>query len=235
MKKTKTSWWHNWIVRNLLLGAGFVLALVLLAGLFLRIRTRHNKEITVPDMRNLSWAQARSAAAAAGIQVYVMDSIYRQRAPKGVVLNQLPEAGARVKRDRKVALTITATTPRKVKMPNLVGTSIRAASSELAAKGLVLGRLSYVSDIATNQVLRQTFRGRDVQAGREIADGSVIDLTLGLNSADSRTYIPNLVGFKYQTAVDVLHENSLNLSSARFEKDIRTYADTLAAGNICTG
>ncbi|MBO4263652.1 MAG: PASTA domain-containing protein [Bacteroidales bacterium] len=225
----KESLLRNRMVRNLLLGVCFVAGIILAANIFLHIRTQHNREITVPDFRNLSLPLARSTASSAGVQVYVMDSIYRQRMPKGVVLNQLPEAGAQVKRGRKVALTITAVTPRKVKMPNLVGTSIRAARSELSAKGLVLGRLTYVSDIATNQVLRQTCCGRDIRPGSEVADGSRIDLTLGLNSTESLTYIPNLVGCKYLSAVDMLHENSLNLSAARFGGDVRSYADTLAA------
>ena len=52
MKKKKVSS-GNWIVRNLLLGALFVILVIVAASIFLSIRTRHGKEISVPDLSGL--------------------------------------------------------------------------------------------------------------------------------------------------------------------------------------
>ncbi len=219
----------NWIVKNLLLGALFVIVLIAAISIFLSVRTRHGREVTVPDLTSQTVSDASSAAGAAGLRIQVTDSVYMKRMARGAVVSQLPKAGAKVKPGRKISLTINSLVPKKVSMPNLVHVSLRQAKAELTAKGLVLGRLTYVSDIATNNVLQQQYRGRNIEPGRQLYTGSVIDLVLGLNGADAMTYVPNLHGFKYLRAVDALHENSLNVSGLFFDKSVRTYNDSLNA------
>lgn len=227
--KQKKSIHGNWIVRNLILGVVFVLVLVTVVSVFLSIRTRHGKEITVPDLSGLTVRDARVTALAANLMVTVSDSVFMKRIPRGAVVSQLPRAGSRVKPGRKIALTINSQVPKKVTMPNLIHVSLRQAKAELSAKGLVLGRLKYVSDIATNNVLQQQYRGRDIDPGTQLYSGSVIDLVLGLNGADAMTYVPNLRGYKYLSAIDAIQDNSLNVSAVVFDKGIRTYADSMAA------
>ena len=228
MKKSK-SILGNWIVRNLLLGVLFVLLVVAAASIFLSIRTRHGKEVTVPDLSGLSVQDAGSMASRAALKVVVADSVYMRRVARGAVVSQLPRAGSKVKPGRKIALTVNSQVPKKVSMPNLIHVSLRQAKAELSAKGLMLGRLRYVSDIATNNVLRQLYRGHDIDPGTQLYTGSVIDLTLGLNGTDAMTYVPNLTGYKYLSAIDAIQDNSLNVSAVVFDKEVRTYADSLAA------
>ena len=229
MAQNKKSLAGNWIVRNLVLGIVFVLLIVAAASIFLSLRTRHGKEITVPDMTGLTQQDAKRTASAAGLRVIVTDSVYMKRVARGAVVSQIPRAGSRVKPGRKISLTVNSRVPKKVAMPNLVHVSLRQAKAELSSKGLVLGHLEYVADIATNNVLRQKYRGKDITPGREIYTGSTIDLVLGLNGADAMTYIPNLKGYKYLSAVDALHDNSLNVTALVFDKKVRTYSDSLAA------
>ena len=114
-------------------------------------------------------------------------------------------------------------------MPLLVGYSMRQAKAELSSRGLNLGRLIYVNDIATNNVLKQFFNSREIAAGSQIESGSVIDLMVGLNSEDNRTYAPDVKGLKYLRAVDAVHDNSLNIGKLNFDKEVRTYSDSLNA------
>ncbi len=227
--KKKQSILGNWVARNLILGVIFVLLLVAAASIFLSIRTRHGREVTVPDLSGMSVRDAKVTAMTGNLLVVVSDSIYMKRMPRGAVVSQLPRAGSKVKPGRKIALTINSQVPKKVTMPNLIHVSLRQAKAELSAKGLVLGRLKYVSDIATNNVLRQQYRGSDIEPGRQIYTGSVIDLVLGLNGSDAMTYVPNLRGYKYLSAIDAIQDNSLNVSAVIFDKEVRTYADSMAA------
>lgn len=219
----------NWIVRNLLMGAAFILILTLAVTLFLSIRTRHGKEVTVPDFSNMSVAEASSEAGRSGLKVVVYDSVFVKRMQRGAVVSQLPKAGDRVKPGRKIELTINSVVPKKVTMPDLVHVPLRQARAELNSRGLVLGRLSYVSDMATNIVLRQKYRGTDIAPGRELYSGSVIDLVLGLNGGESQTYIPDMRGVKYLSAVDAIHDNGLNISALRFDETVTNYTDSLNA------
>ena len=218
----------NWIVRNLLGAAVVILGLAVVSGLLLNLGTHHGKEIEVPDFTNMSVAEASAEASSVGIRIDVTDSVYVRKMGRGLVFSQLPTAGSKVKQGRRIQLTINSIKPKQVKMPDLVGFSMRQAKAELQAKGLLLGRLRYTEDIATNNVLKQLYKGREIKAGRNIDSGSEIDLVIGLGE-DNETFIPDVVGMKFMRAVDAVHDNSLNVSRLRFDKNIRTYSDSLNA------
>lgn len=225
----KTGFLNNWIVKNILKALVFVVGLILLVNILLGLITQHGKEFSVPDFTNMSVSEARETAARKGMRIEVIDSVYVRRMQRGAVFTQTPAAGSKVKRGRRVLLTINTVVPKQVTMPNLVGYSMRQAKAELASRGLALGRLIYVSDIATNNVLRQLYRNREIQQGASVESGAAIDLVVGLNSEDSRTYAPNTVGMRYLRAVDAVHDNSLNVSKLNFDAGINDYTDSLNA------
>ena len=219
----------NWILRNLIAGVAFVAAVAILASLGLNLITRHGKEVTAPDFTGLSIAQARELAARSHVGVKVTDSVFVKRLSGGVVYRQQPKAGARVKKGRSIFLTINSVVPRKVVMPNLYGYSITEARSELKNHGLNLGKLTYVKDIATNTVLNQHCEGKAVKAGDLIVSGSAVDLIVGVAAEDNRTTVPRVIGMKYISAVDALHEHFLNAGRVRFDENIRSYTDSVNA------
>lgn len=225
----KTGFFKNWIVKNLLLAVAFVAVILLGVNIILGIITQHGKEISVPDFTNMSVAEARETARHSSVRVDVVDSVYVRRMQRGAVFTQTPAPGSKVKKGRRVLLTINTVVPKQVTMPNLVGYSMRQAKAELSSRGLALGRLVYVSDIATNNVLRQLYQNKEIPSGTSIESGAVIDLVVGLNSEDSRTYAPNTVGMKYLHAVDAVHDNSLNVTRLVFDREVRDYSDSLNA------
>lgn len=222
------SFW-KWLVKNLLGLVALVLAIALVAGFLLKLTTRHGKEITVPDLSNMSVSEAKYTAAGENLRIEVTDSVYIRRMGRGLVYSQNPKAGAKVKKGRRILLTINSVTPKKVQMPNLVGYSMRQAKAELLSRGLNLGKLIYVDDIATNNVLKQIHGSREIRPGVQIESGSDIDLVLGLNEEDKETYIPETKGLKYMRAVDVIHDASLNVQKAVFDATVKDYSDSLDA------
>lgn len=222
------SFFSNWIVKNLLGAIAAVAAIVIACSLLLRIGTHHGQEIEVPDMTNMSVRNAQATAEQCGIRIDVTDSVYVRKMGRGLVFSQTPKAGSKVKEGRRIMLTINSVSPKKTTMPNLVGLSMRQAKAELLSKGLILRNLKYVDDMATNNVLRQLYRGREISEGQSIDSGSEIDLVVGLG-ADNQTFIPDVSGMRYMRAVDALHDNSLNVSKLYFDKSIRSYSDSLDA------
>ena len=227
--KKKSGFLSNWIVRNILGAIVFFAALLVGATLLLNFITHHGQTIEVPDLTSLSVDEARHEASRKNLRVEVIDSIYVRRMEKGAVYSQNPKAGAQVKRGRRIMLTINALHAKKVSMPNLVGYSMRQAKAELNSRGLALGKLIYVNDIATNNVLRQIYNNREIRPGKQIETGSEIDLQVGLNPSDNITYVPNVKGMKYLRAVDAIHDNSLNLGRVVFDKTVKNYTDSLNA------
>ena len=219
---------YGFIVKNLVLAVIFVLALGFISNAILKSCTRHNSSVEVPDLIGLSILEARSAAVAAGLEINLADSVYVRDMAKGAVFAQYPKAGAKVKENRTLDLTINAFSNRKVTVPSLIGNPLRQAKAELQSRSLVLGKLNYVPDIATNVVLRQRYKGRDIFAGDKVDAGSVIDLDLGLNFEENHTMVPDVRTMSFGKASDILKDSYLNVT-AKFPKAVRTYSDSISA------
>lgn len=220
----------KWIIRNILWAVVIVVVLIAGAVIFLNVVTQHNRELVVPDFTNMTVAEAEALAADAGMRVEVTDSVFAKRIRKGAVRDQNPAPGSKVKEGRRISLTINALNAKKVTMPNLIDLSMRQALAELQSRGLVLGKLIYVRDMATNNVLRQLHGNREIAPGTTVETDTVVDLVVGLNpDTEASTYVPDVVGKRYMSAVDALHKQSLNIKTLRFDDSVKTYEDSLDA------
>ena len=166
----------HWIVRNLLTAFAVIVVMIVGAMIFLNVATKHNQELSVPDLSNLSVEEAALVAEQAQMRIDVTDSVFVRRMKRGAVYRQNPVPGSKVKSGRRIALTINAVNAKEITMPNLIGYSTRQAKVELLSRGLVLGRLIYVHDMATNNVLRQLHRNKDIDPGVMVESGAVVDL-----------------------------------------------------------
>lgn len=220
---------ENILIKHIILAGCSLLVVIFLLFTMLKFTTRHNQEFEVPSFINMTVEEAEAVARQYELRLEVTDSVYINRMAPGAIFRQNPEAASKVKKNRRILLTINANQPKLVKMPELVGYSLRQAQSELVSNQLSLGKLIYVKDIATNNVLGQLYKGRAIAKGEKIPSESVIDLKLGINETDSTTYIPEIRGIPYRLVREKLAENSLNLSKAVFDESVTNYADSLSA------
>lgn len=220
---------ENILIKHIILAGCSLLVVIFLLFTMLKFITRHNQEFEVPSFINMTVEEAEDVAREYELRLEVTDSVYINRMAPGAIFRQNPEAASKVKKNRRILLTINANQPKLVKMPELVGYSLRQAQSELVSNQLSLGKLIYVKDIATNNVLGQLYKGRAIAEGEKIPSESVIDLKLGINETDSTTYIPEIRGIPYRLVREKLAENSLNLSKAVFDESVTNYADSLSA------
>lgn len=218
-----------WLLKHLLVAVVVVALLVTGAYFLLKSVTMHGEEISVPDFSNLTVAEASALAASKEMKVEVTDSVFVKRMKRGAVYRQNPVPGNKVKKGRRILLTINAVNPKEITMPDLVGHSMRQAKAELLSRGLVLGRLIYEHDIATNNVLRQLYDGKEIEPGTLIESESVVDLVVGLNTVDEVAIAPYLPGLKYLSAVEAVHDHSLNVGYVVFDETVKDYEDSLNA------
>ena len=141
--------------------------------------THHGEAIVVPDLRGLSVKDAMTRADEGNLLVEVVDSFFQSERSIGTVIEQNPKYGMKVKRDRVIFLTINSRFPEQIKMPDLVGTTLRQATAIMETYGLKTGKLGYVPDIS-NTVLVQKFKGKAISPGERIEKGSSIDLVVGI-------------------------------------------------------
>lgn len=222
-------WLWNWFTRHLYMAIAAVAVVVFALFSLLDVITRHNQELTVPSFMGLSVEEAQKLADENNLRLEVTDSVHIPRMAPGAIYKQNPLADSKVKKNRRIIITINAKSPKMVKMPSLVGYSLRQAQSELSSSQLKVGKLIYEPDIATNNVLGQLYEGRPILPGTELPGESVIDLKVGQNEADSLTFVPSLIGKPYAIIKDYLIDNSLNLGTISFDSTISTFQDSLAA------
>ena len=107
------------------------------------------------------------------------ESVFDKTSKPGTVLKQNPNPKEKVKRGRKVYVTVASDQPPIVKMPQLQDVSLRQAEIMLKAKGLILGTVIYKPSPYENAVLEQLYRGRPIASGKDINMGEIITLVVG--------------------------------------------------------
>ena len=158
-----------------LLFAGIYAVLLSLDGF-----TRHGEFIVVPDLEHVSLSKAQELLEKSHLRYEVRDSTaYNKEYPPYTVMKQTPEANEKVKKDRKIYLTINPTNFRKIDLPNIIRRPIKEVRPNLASLNIKIGRVTYVNDISKDAVLRAFYKGKEIKPGDKILENSSIDLECG--------------------------------------------------------
>jgi beta-lactam-binding protein with PASTA domain len=213
------------------LGFAFAIGLIILLAVlvWLRIYTHHGQAIMVPDLAGLTVYEVEEVTSSRNLKFEVVDSVYSSEMPRGTIIKQNPKASTKVKKYRKIFLTVNAINPEKVTMPRLVGLSIRQARLALQNGGLTLGEIKYRPDYAINNVLQQMHADSVINEGTEIRKGEVIDLVLGMGLSNETTRVPDLVGKGFETARKVIADYYLNIGAITYHDSIESQEDSSAA------
>jgi len=206
---------------NLVAALVFVLAVFLFMQHWLSSYTLHGESISVPDLRGLKIDKAETFLRDKNLRFAVVDSIFNLDQEPGVILEQDPSPNSKVKEHRTIYLSINASLPPMIKMPDLVDVSLRQAEAILQSNGLKTGNLVYRPDLAKNAVLAQLYKGSEIRPGSDISKGSVIDLVLGDGLGNTMVSVPNLVSLTKSEALFVLKASSLTIGSVYFDEDVK--------------
>lgn len=215
--------------RQLALAAAIGVALVIVLIVWLNIYTHHGQSRPTPEVRGLTIREAEAVASRNKMRFQVVDSVYTSFVPRGCIAEQIPLPGHRVKRGRKIIVTINAFNPEMVAVPDLVGLPRRQALSLIESSGLLVGQLNYVPDLTVDFVLRQTLHGKEIAPGDSVQKGLVIDLVLGRGLSNQRTPVPQLTGLTLENARNELLGSSLNLGAYVFDSSVKNASDSSSA------
>ena len=216
-------------LKNLALAILLSFLLILSTMLWLRIFTHHGKSRPVPDFYGTTVKDANDIATENKLRIFIIDSVYRTETVPGTIVDQNPVAGEKVKKNRRILLTINAVNPEVVVMPDVVGESIRQAKAILENTGLEVGHLSYIPDLAINNVLKQKWNGLVIQEGDTIPKGTIIDLVLGTGLSNRKTIAPNLTGLIFYKARNKILSASLNIGAVLYDESVVTEEDSVRA------
>lgn len=218
---------YKWIFINLLL---IVLVWVLVTFFTfesLESSTGHGETVSVPSLTSYSIAEVEDVLEKENLRYRVIDSsIYIHTMPKGAVIKQYPNAGASVKKNRQILITVNPYNEEKIPVPELKDVSIRQVIQELSRKGFRLGKLRMEDDLAENAVLWAEFQGDSLASGTMLNARSKIDLVIGNGLKSLRIALPDFIGRSYRDAMYTAGVNVLNPTALRFDE---TVVDTLSS------
>ena len=176
---------------HLLLALIITILLIVVTMMNLNRYTRHGQEMSMPDFVGANIDELNQNEANHDFVMVVIDYVYDKKMPKGTVLKQNPQANEKVKKGRKVYLTIASSEPPKVKMPELQDVSLRQAEIMLQAVGLEVGGVIYTPSPFENVVLEQLYKGRSIAPETEVSKGEKITLVVGRNIIENTDNEPN--------------------------------------------
>ena len=165
--------------------------IVLIASWFSSSITNHGQEYELPDFTGMDNEQIKNFQNEENIYNYtfvINDSVFVPDKKGGVVLSQDPPPGSKVKKGRKIYLSVVAMSMPNVEMPNLVDLSLRQAENMLKSNDLQLGQVIYKASKFPNAVLEQRYKGRIVEAGTLIPYQSKVTLIVGKEPLAGESY-----------------------------------------------
>ena len=141
--------------------------------------THHGEAYVVPNVKNKTLGEAQLALHNQKLEGLVVDSSYVKGLPDGMILDQNPAGGARVKEGRTIYLTITTSKVPLVKLPDLIdNSSLRQAEAKLKAMGFRLTEPEYVSG-EQDWIYGIKYRGRSLMSGDKVPHEAMLTLCVG--------------------------------------------------------
>ncbi len=148
------------------------------------------REVVVPSLAGKTKDEAGEILENTGLRLKVSSSQFNPQVPEGHVLDQIPPSGTRLKTDRTVKILLSLG-DRRFAVPNLVGTSLRAAQLTLTQRRLKLGNTvySHMPEGEPSTVVYQS-----PAAGTQEGTDPAVDILISLGPPAQYFTMPDLIG-----------------------------------------
>lgn len=205
------------------------IALLFLTQWLLQLYTTSGKIIVVPNAVGALKSEIDLEMRNSELELVLIDSVYKNGVRPGEIVDQVPAAGKKVKKGRKIYITINAWSREQTTMPRLIDNSLSFAPQQLESAGLVLGKVERRPSPYKDLVLTQSVGGRPVDPGSKLPKGTVVDITVGIGNEGGVTLVPSVRGTILEVAEDSLLRSSLQLGMVSYDETVVTGADTVRA------
>jgi serine/threonine-protein kinase len=193
---------------------------------------RHKQDISVPDVMEMTLAEAESTLSLAGLLLVESAQEYDPYIPAGLILSQSPDGGTLVKgKGRSVRVTVSRGGQRVI-VPNLQGISLRQAQLSLQRVGLEVGRISsmYTEDIPENVVISSApgFKA-------EVYQGEVIDLLVSQGPVPPTARVPDFTGQSLEGAILMARDAGLKIGNITYRQEYDLLPETVLEQSVTAG
>jgi len=167
-------------LKQLILACFTLILFIYLILNLLKLITYHDELQEVPDLKGVSIINLEEIIQAQNLRFEIIDSSkFTTNFPPLSVMEHLPDAGALVKKNRKIYITLNPAGYRKISVPNVVQITKRNAEATLQSVGFSIGEISYENNIGKDMVLEMRYKGEPLAPGTLLQKTARIDLVLG--------------------------------------------------------
>ncbi len=181
--------------------------------------------VKVPDVQDLSLADARRELKKAGLVPGMVTKEFSEGTARGDVIRTDPAAGTERHPDSAVALRVSKGAP--VDVPDVTGLSVQDATAALAEEGLkakvLPGRVNSPED--AGDIARQS-----PGEGAEAAEGDTIELTV--SDGPRMIDVPDVTGKDVDEATSELKDAGFEV---KVDRPFLSFSDTIASQSVDGG
>jgi beta-lactam-binding protein with PASTA domain len=193
-----------------LLAQILVLIIVALASTLISMRFAiHGREVTIPDFRGMSPAEAERKAFERGLELSRGDHFYSATVPAGRIVSQQPEPGTRVRRGWRVQAA-ESLGPQLIDIPSVIGLSPRAAEINIRRRGLEIG---LAAELPTDASAPQAIIAQTPAGGAQGVASPRISLLYAAPLPDPAYAMPDLTGMPLAEATALVTASGLKAYS----------------------
>ena len=175
-------------------GMVLMVAILVVAGILsaltaMRFAIR-GREVVVPSLIGKTQGEAERILSENGLLMRVSSKRFSDVVPEGQILDQIPASGTALKTNRSVKVLLSLG-DRKFAVPNLQGTSLRAAQLTLAQRRLALGNTLYAHTPGGEP---STVAYQSPQPGTLEGSDPSVNILISLGPAGQYWTMPDLIG-----------------------------------------
>ena len=164
---------------NLIAMAAVVVAAVFITFRWMDSYTEHGIAVKVPDITGLPEQEAVAVLAEHQLVGVTSDHVFVKGVPAGEITAQRPAAAAKVKRGRKIYLTVSSGNQPMIAIPDIIDNcSLREAESRLRAAGFKLTPHDTISG-DLDWVYGIRYSDRELQNYEQVPEGAELTIVVG--------------------------------------------------------
>ena len=194
------------LFRLLLLFTVLVVVALISAITTIRVALRSN-QVSTPNLTGVSLERAERLAAGLGLEVKVEDRLYSEKYTANQIISQAPAKGIQVKVGQHIHVLVSLGAPTVV-VPDLMGSSVRAAQINATQRGLTVGDVVAVHwpGIAADQIVAQ-----DPPASTSQVRRPAVNLLVSLGDPTPAYVCPLFVGMSLPQARSIIENSGFKL------------------------
>ncbi len=211
-------------LKNFAMMIGLLVGIALFSNWFLGCYTNHGESVQVDDFTGMELSDAKRQGRDKDFQFEVLDSVWKEGKPSGIILSQTPKPLSRVKEGRKIYLTITGE-PESYRLPDikLSAYEFDRYSKKLAMNG-VKSRVKervYDRKQAEGSILYFYHDGKkvtenEVKSGYYVMPGDVLEFVV-TEQRSNELQVPDIVCMNYSAAEFLVSSSNLIIGTVNEE------------------